>query len=956
MRADPLPLFLRSYFSFLSGCRSPGDLLDAAGKAGYSCAVLVDETGFYGAPEFFREARKRQIKPLLGVTFPEERITLLCLNTDGFARANRIISRERRSSGSVVAELLEEGWDGLLVLTLAPEALFALGERSTQGLYVSMTYGAPPGEAAGLAIVTDFGLFARTDAVRLSDDDREISRVLRGIAFRAGQHTAYHPPEGDETLPEPAQYESFFAGYPSAIGATRSYAEQSDLSSLFTSTRVFPVFGKFSPADEYRLLERRCARGITGRYGGESRQVRRRVDHELAVIRRMGYAGYFLVVDDIVRRCSRSCGRGSSAASIVCYLLGITQVDPLKHDLSFERFLSEARTDPPDIDVDFPWDERREALGYVFSHYPGRSGMVADHITFGARSGLRMAARAEGYSEEEATAFVGLGLEGRLERVPWPVRRIAERLLGIPRHLGTHTGGVVITPGPIEQITHTQASSTGVPVIAYEKAGAKEAGLVKIDLLGSRSLAVLRDAERLAGEQAGRPVRIEALRPSEDPAARRLIERGDTLGVFYIESPATRMVLKRMRMGDYAHLIAATSVIRPAAKEYLGSYLERLCGAQWKPLHPRLSETLKDTYGVMVFQEDISRVAADLCGFCPGEADTLRRVLSAGDRERYLPDWRRRFFEKGRGQGVDDGVLRRAWGMMLSFQGYSFCKAHGASYTGLAFKLAYLKAHFPLAFMTAVINNGGGYYGRQTYLNAVRRMGFSLLPPDINLSFFEYTVEEGSLRVGLSQLRGVSVRLLRRLISERSAGGPYRSLRELERRVSPSSREVEILIRSGSIDTLSGCTGRSKQAELFSPDEPDEGVLSARELADEMKALGLLITCHPVTPFRQRAVNRMAGEVNVPLIDSRELPDYHSAEVRILCYLASGKEVETRKRDCMCFVCFEDEYSLFQGVLYPGTYRELLPELRKRLIFCAAGRVIRENEEPVLVVRRLYTP
>ncbi len=979
MNCVPPPLFVRSHFSFLTGCRSPSDLLDAAVRAGYASVILADEGGFYGAPEFFREARRRGLEPLLGVSFPEDALTLLCLNLRGFERANEIVTARKRSPpaahpdeplrpGGLVADLCDRGWEGLLVLSTVPAVLKELANRGRKRLYASLSFGKRNREIGAFAREYGVTVFARTDSVWLCESDLEVYRVLDSIAARSGDRRPCRTLGRSESLPAPAGLEAFFHSTPDAVAAARSYAASADLGPLFSSVPVFPSFRSYSPADEYRLLKRRCEQGLAKRYGGPSHAVARRIEYEMEVIRRKGYAGYFLVVDDIVRRCSRSCGRGSSAASIVCYLLGITQVDPLKHGLSFERFLCDSRIDPPDIDVDFPWDERSRAFDFVFRHYTGRSGMVADHITFGPRSSLREAAKARGFREGEARAFVGLGLEGRLREVPEAVRSLALRLSGIPRHLGTHTGGVVITPWPIERVSHTQPSSAGLPVIAYEKQGAREAGMVKIDLLGNRSLAVLRDAELLAGRETGRPVNLDSLRPTEDPGTRRLIRRGDTLGVFYIESPATRTLLKRMKLGDFGHLVAATSIIRPAAKEYVGEYLERLGGAPWRPIHPRLLETLRETFGVMVYQEDIARVAIDLCGFDPGAADALRRTLAGRDREHYLPGWKRRFFEQGRRQGVDDASLLKTWEMILSFQGYSFCKAHSASYAGLAFKLAYLKAHYPLLYMTAVINNGGGFYGRQVYLNAVRRMGFRLLLPDVNRSSFEYSTEGGALRVGLSQLRGLSSAFLERLLSERSSRGAFADCSDFRLRLRPAEREAKALVRSGSFDELAGNSSRSAvfealrpaagQTDLFAAAAPScEPPLSAgKRLADEIESLGLMVTSHPVAPFRDRAAGGGAGRGEEPLIDSRGFADSPAKRVRLLCYLASGKEVETRGRDCMCFVCFEDEYGMFQGVLYPRTYRALLPELRKRRVFCATGVVEHEGGVPIFVVEQLLRP
>ncbi|HTP58404.1 MAG TPA: DNA polymerase III subunit alpha, partial [Spirochaetia bacterium] len=408
------------------------------------------------------------------------------------------------------------------------------------------------------------------------------------------------------------------------------------------------------------------------------------------------------------------------------------------------------------IDVDFPWDEREKTLAYVFQKYQGRAAMVANHVTFGPRSALREPAKALGLPEEEQGRIVRAFRHGRLDDIPPYVREAAARVRGFPRNLGTHCGGVVITPGPITDYTHVQISALGYPLMAWEKDAAEEAGLVKIDLLGNRSLAVLRDALEAVEKNHGDHYEWESFDPLEDADTGRLISEGRTIGVFYVESPATRQLLTRMQRGDYQNLVVASSIIRPAANQYIRTWVKRLHGAAYQPLHPLIQETLAETFGVMVYQEDVSRVAIDLAGFPIEEADRLRKILSKKDRDLRLPDLREKFFQGARSRGVEEKVITKVWDMILSFDGYSFCKAHSASYAQVSYRVAYLKRFYPLEFIAAVINNGGGFYGRQTYLGECRRMGFPVLPPDVNASRWEYTAEAGplrGLRVGLLQLK-----------------------------------------------------------------------------------------------------------------------------------------------------------------------------------------------------------
>lgn len=1032
MPINNFPIFVRSYYSFLAGCRSPADLLKTAVKAGYRTVCLVDRDGFYGAPEFFKEARRLGVKPLLGVSFPSESVTLLCLNQGGFVRANEVITKrnfagnsagphrqadirglsagrreESPYSGSVVPDLLENGWKGNVVVTSSGKVQSVLAERSRNRLYAAYHVGG----TTDLATLDGGGQvqpFAVTDVAWLDSEDVEVCRILQAICARSRgdiqklETDAAEMPHRRRQLADLIDISAMSSAPPAALcaaaaGAAKSaplsascpagaaalsaaagFAEAADLDGLFTGTPVFPRFEALAPQEEAALLKKRCEKGLRRRYRAVLPAVRARMEWEFGIIRRNGYAGYFLVVDDIVRRGSLSCGRGSAAASIVCYLLGITQVDPIKQGLHFQRFLSDSRTEPPDIDVDFPWDERKRIREYVFRRYPGKAALVADHVTFGPRSSLRESAKAAGYGEKECRRFVDLGLEGDHQKVPKNVRVLSSRLRGIPRYIGTHTGGIVITPVGIEQFSHTQPAAGGFPAIAWDKKGTREAGLVKIDVMGSRSLAVLRDTKASVAQIHGHKPDLQNRRIQHDPQTREMIAAGDTVGVFYIESPATRAVLKRMRSPNLAHLIVATSIIRPAAKEYLTEYLERLSGKSWQPLHPALSAILQNTLGVMVFQEDICRVLENLCGFDPAEADAFRRDLSRTDRDLLLPGWRRRFFLLGCRNGVGETVLSEVWDMICSFRGYSFCKSHSASYASLAYKLAYLKAHFPLELLTAVINNGGGYYERQVYLSAVRRAGFAVRMPDVNKSRVEYTVEDAALRIGLSQLRRLPVAFSRRLVADREVNGPFVTLEDFRRRMRPAGRIEELLGRGGCLGSLdlqrkhslsapdfarigvphAGATTGNLQTTLFRTESSFPAECSwAKMVAEELSSLGLFASCHPVTPFRAR--RRGTDEEGPPLVDSRTLIRHTGETIRILCYLCGGKEVETRRKEHMGFLCFEDEYGMFQATVYPRTYRRLLPALRRGRVFRVSGRIELEHGavgSPSLVLQELSPP
>jgi DNA polymerase-3 subunit alpha/error-prone DNA polymerase len=610
---------------------------------------------------------------------------------------------------------------------------------------------------------------------------------------------------------------------------------------------VFPRFdlaggkGAAAPAEPARpetapeRLRRLVYEGAARRYGGAGPEESERIEYELGLIESKGFCDYFLVVKDIASRASRTCGRGSAAASIVSYCLGITAVDPLRHGLYFERFLNPGRKDPPDIDVDFAWDERDALLDEVTKVYgPGRTARVANHNCFRRRSALRETAHAYGMPDAEIAEFersLALDPEGALAAGGPEWKAVAEasaKIVGLPRHLGTHSGGVVIVPGSLADHAPIEATGTGIRVIAWDKEGAETAGLVKIDLLGNRSLAVVRDV--LANLEAnGAPLDQASWRPIDDPVTVALLARGDTMGVFYVESPAMRILQAKTKRGDFEHLVIHSSIIRPAANKYINEYVDRLEGKPWEPFHPLLKGLFDESFGILCYQEDVSKAAIALAGFSAAEADGIRKILSKKDADTRLLEYRGAFFEGAAAKGVDTGSAEAVWAMICSFSGYSFVKAHSASYAMLSFQSAFLRAHHPAEFMAAVLSNHGGFYSTLAYASEARRMGLTLLAPDVNESAFRCSGAGKTLRFGLCMIPSLGARLADELLAERERGGPYRSAEDFARRLRFERTEAEALVGAGAFDGLLG--GRPRSAALmalFSLCAAREGEISAR--------------------------------------------------------------------------------------------------------------------------------
>jgi error-prone DNA polymerase len=1010
-------LSFRSHYSLLRGCRSPEEICRFARERNISTVGMADINNFYGLIVFLLAAGREGLRPVVGVCVEQDNrilFTAYVMNRAGFGAICRVLTEllvSRGAGGAAqpdrdpskvfdpVAAFQERGWEGLSILSTHPDVIDRLAVRSRAGLFVQLSYGRPFSVLAGFARFRGLPVAAAHDTVFLDEGDERLYPLLRAIDLNT---TLEHVPAEElcavpgaltggpcpHRHATPEATASFFSAVPEALESTARIAREADCSGIISPNYVFPAYNSLAEEATFRELARLCESGVRRRYGVMRPDIRERLDYELSIIREKGFASYFLVVRDIVQQCPRTCGRGSAASSIVSYLLGLTHVDPLRYTLFFERFLNRGRKDPPDIDIDFPWDERDKTLKYVFEKYAGHAGMVANHVTFGPRSAIRDPAKALGIPEEEIAQLLRAFRQGRFEDIPSYVREAAARLRGAPRNLGTHCGGVVITPGPITDYTHVQTSPLGYPVIAWEKDATEEAGLVKIDLLGNRSLAVLRDSIALVDRNHGVHLEWETFDPLSDPDTRELIGAGRTLGVFYVESPATRQLLGKMRHGDYENLVIASSIIRPAANKYIQTFVKRLRGAPYRPLHPLIEQTLAETFGVMVYQEDVSRVAIDLAGFPIEEADRLRKILSKKDRDLKLPDMRERFFAGARARSVPEETVVKVWDMILSFDGYSFCKAHSASYAQVSYRVAYLKRFYPLEFMASVINNGGGFYGRQTYVDECRRMGFPILAPDVNASRWEYTVElppspapgdegkagrpraglpaAGGLRVGLGQIKEARRELVQAIVDERERGGPFTGFRDFCARIPCRFEDVRVLIRSGALDSVSDGYTRpqlffrwlniQKEAGLgFVPPAPPElGDYPLRvKLSDEVQTLGIVVSRHPLELFRPR-IERIVQRYGLPpLVASVDIASCRGRAVWTAGILVTGKEVSTRKREPMIFVSFEDEQAVFETVLFPDAFNRFYPLLDDGWAFLIYGRVADDLGSVAISVERL---
>jgi DNA-directed DNA polymerase III PolC len=979
-------------YSPMSGVPTLEALCQAARAQGQDTLALTDTNGLYGAIRFLDVAREAGLKPILGAELMhnKHRAVLLAQTPEGYANLCRILSARHGDTPFDFVDTVARHRTGLVILSDDLPALTAWRQDSTETLYVELTQGSELHQAVVFSRRTGLPPVATTRAMFLHPADYQAHRLLRAIAENTtlSRLRPDHCCSPSHWLMPVTALARHVPHVPEALTNTRLIAEQCCTDWNFKET-IFPSFRQLSAYAAFETLRTKTYEGACWRYGNLSGVVTQRIEKELTVIREKGYADYFLVVDEIVRQAPRTCGRGSAAASIVSYCLGITHVDPIRHNLLFERFLNPGRQDPPDIDIDFPWDERPKILEWVFAHYGHRqAAMVANQNTLATRAALREIAKVYGMPAGEIgkaltllhrqADFVdvrsGMTAQGWATqvcqslqlRVPWPeILCWSVQLQGHFRNLGLHPGGVVLVPDEIRRYVPVEISAAGLPVIQWEKDQAEEAGLVKIDLLGNRSLAVIRDALAAIKRNTGRVIDYATWDPISDPDTNELIRRGNTMGCFYVESPATRLLLRKLWAGMpparraqadvFEYLVIVSSIIRPAANVFADEFVRRAHGQRYRSLHPLLDEVLAETLGIMVYQEDVMKVAVALGGFSVEDGDQLRKVLSKKHKARQLKEFQQQFYEGATTRGLSRLVIDTVWAMIMSFAGYSFCKPHSASYAQVSFKSAYLRTHYPAEFIAAVVSNQGGYYSAYAYLSEGRRMGLTMLPPDINASDWAYSGSGKTVRVGLMQIRSLQQDLITRIGTERQTNGLYRSLSDFLHRVKPEMAQATLLIKAGCFDSIAGeltkpallwrlFASQATKPPGYLPIPPEYA--RPQQLTHELALFGFPLSCHPLDLFE----DVLAG---IPHMLARDLAQHVGEVVTVIGWLVTEKIISTKKGEPMEFMTLEDQTSLYDATLFPNTYRRYCHLLAANQAYILTGLVEEQFSTVTLTVKEL---
>jgi DNA polymerase-3 subunit alpha len=819
----PVHLNIHTAFSLRYGVLMPEALVEKAAAWGVKTLALTDANNTSCAVEFVSRCRSAGIKPILGISFWREGQWLysgLARNAEGWQNLCAFLSKHSLEEKTLpaVPPAMEDVWiiyprlckpirdfrDNEL-LGIRPQHVNRLFSHELRNFQHKLVVLAP--------------------VVTITDEDYARHKTLRAIDLNT-VHTKLTPRDlakrGDRLLP-PETLLGFYKSYPAIVRNTQRIIDSCS-AELETGLQINRRSFTGSKEGDYALLEKLALAGVTRRYppGVRFQKARLRVERELTVIRKQDFCSYFLITHDIVRYARAAgyqhVGRGSGANSIVAYCITISDVDPLELDLYFERFINPFRASPPDFDIDFSWDERDDVTDYVFKRY-GRdyTALLATYSTFKGRAALREVAKVYGLPKEEVDLLVR-DPHGRAGADPKAaeVLKIATGLLGLPNHLSIHAGGIVITEKPIHYYTAQLLTPKGFPVAHCDMYHAEDLGLHKYDVLSQRGLGHLKSAVDLVRRNHGKAVDIYDLdRIKSDPRVKAMLKSGDALGCFYIESPAMRGLLTKLKCDNYIHLVAASSIIRPGVaksgmmKEYIHRYH---FPHSFEYLDPVFEEHLGETFGIMVYQEDVMKIVHHFAGLGLDESDVLRRIMSgkkhSGDTFQRL---REKFFAGAQVRGHSLKKAEEVWRQIESFSGYSFCKAHSASFAIESFQSLYLKAYYPLEFIVGVINNFGGFYKTEFYVHEARLGGATVHAPCINHGRYLTGLQGEDLYLGFIHVKGISEQLILRILLERERGGRFISLTDFCARLQVDGSQLDLLVRIGAFRF----TGKTKSELLW---------------------------------------------------------------------------------------------------------------------------------------------
>jgi len=1030
-------LHVHSHYSLLDGLPKIDQLLDYVKELGMDSVALTDHGALYGAVEFYKKARERGIKPLIGTEMymaigrmTQERpniddkryhLILLVKNEVGYKNLVKLITKSHLEGfyykPRIDEELLKEHAEGLIALSAClqgkiPQMILfnKISEAEKTALFYREIFGKenfyleiqnhpnlPEQKKINKTLISlskklAIPLVAANDCHYLRPEDAEAQDILMLINTGADPNDPERltMKKDDFSMKSPEIMFKDFKETPEAIENTQKIAESCNFDFILGKTKL-PKFetpdGK--KPDEY--LRELCERGSKTRFGDNPRkEVIDRLNYELAVISQTNFASYFLIVQDFVnwakeQRIVVGPGRGSVAGSLVAYVLRITNVDPLKYNLLFERFLNPERAAGlPDIDLDFTDRRRDEVINYVAEKY-GRD-KVAQIITFGtmaARAVIRDVGRALNYPYSYCDKVAkmipfGLTLDQTLAQVAefrqfyledtqsQKLIDFAKKLEGCARHASTHACGVVISETALDNICplqHPTQNDTTI-VTQYEMHSIEDLGLLKMDFLGLKNLTIIEDALSRIYVVQNKKINIETL-PLDDKKTFQLLQKGETIGIFQLESSGMQRYLKELKPTELEDIIAMVALYRPGPMQLIPDYI---AGKHKKKkieyLHPKLKQLLESTYGILLYQEQVMKIAQELAGFTLSEADFLRKAIGKKIRKLLMAQ-KEKFIEGARKNGIEENISQKIWYWIEPFAKYSFNRSHAAAYAMIAYQTAYLKAHFPVEFTASLLTSEKADIERIGFLiGECKKMGVEVLPPDVNESLENFTVVPGQnkIRFGLTAIKNVGWNVVESIVKERKTNGNYQSIADFLTRADPkvlNKKSMESLIKSGAFDKLgergqlvhnlenllewSRDTQKTKnngQKGLFEGMKfnNDFKLFSAapaskkEKLSWEKELLGLFVSSHPLEGFEKILEKKTVSISKISAIPV-------SRRVTIGGIISSIKKIITRMGKPMLFIKLEDLTDKIEVVAFPGVIERNPSVFQENKIVLISGRV-----------------
>jgi DNA-directed DNA polymerase III PolC len=942
-----------------------------AKEAGAETIVLTDINNSTAIPEFYGECSKNNINPVAGIEFRnsnELQYIGIARNNKGLRELNEFLSEHNfeKTHFPFPAPLFSEAY-----------IIYSIAKAPDRKMFDNERIGIRAGEINRLLTLpsADRNRMVILQPVTFADkDDIFIHKSLRAVDnnILLSHLKPSQCADDNELFHSVDELSGIFSVYPALAENTRKLIKDCSLDFDFESQKNKKIFSA-SRYDDKLLLEKLAWDGMIYRYGKNNTEARKRIQHELEIIDKLGFSAYFLITWDIVRysmaRGFYHVGRGSGANSIVAYCLKITNVDPIDLNLYFERFINPKRSSPPDFDIDYSWKERDEVIDYIFRRYGyHHTALLGTINTFRGKSIVRELGKVHGLPKEEIDALIDNPSSATNRNdISDIIFKTGVRIADFPNMRSIHAGGILISEEPVSAYTALDMPPKGFPTTQWDMYTAEEIGFEKLDILSQRGIGHIRESAEIILRNRSIDVDVHAIQKfKNDQKIKEYLKNGETKGCFYVESPSMRGLLQKLQCDDYTTLVAASSIIRPGVarsgmmREYIYRFHNR---DKFSYLHPVMKEQLEETFGVMVYQEDVLKVCHHFAGLDMADADTLRRAMSGKYRSKQ--EMRRivdKFFSNCHEKGYSDELTQEVWRQIESFAGYSFSKAHSASYAVESFQSLYLKAHFQLEFMVAVINNFGGFYRTWVYVHEAKRYGAFIQTPCVNKSNYKTTIYGKEIYLGFIHIMSLENKLSVAIEENRNAEGPFADMNDFVTRLNPGLEQVILLVRTGAFRF----TGKSKSVLLWeahmlmnkSKPEQMKQLFSSPvrnfslpkleqdnldDAYDEIELLGFPVS---MTWF-DMLETQFRGEVK-----AADLLKYKGKKIRIVGHLVTIKYIKTIKKEWMNFGCFIDaEGNFFDTTHFPQSLKAY--PFKGSGTYLILGKVVEEFGYPSIEVEKL---